>query len=267
MKFQIDYAGTPFLESSKTGAEANRLNWRAEILLTRNQHVIRGRKVLDLASHDGRFSYACLQLGASMVIGVEARPHLVRNAQENLLKLGCSKDSFQVLEDDVFEYLPKVAHGDFDTILCLGFFYHTVRQVELAKEFRRIGPRHLILDTFVEKEGLLSRLINVVSLLRPKHLVRPRDTVKETRNIWKTTQGAKPCLVFKRESTAVEGATIDSIEIVAWPTKSFIPQFFQCWGFASRQLPWSPEEIKDWSAIEDYKKGRRLSYLLDSTSN
>ena len=71
--FYVDYKDTPFLETGKIKAEAlpYRLNWRCEILLTRNQEAINGKRILDLASHDGVFSYACLKLGASHVTGVE----------------------------------------------------------------------------------------------------------------------------------------------------------------------------------------------------
>ncbi len=72
----IDFTDTQFLETSKTAAFANRLNWRAEILLSRNREVIEGKSVLDLASHDGRFSWACLELRASRVVGVEGRQEL-----------------------------------------------------------------------------------------------------------------------------------------------------------------------------------------------
>ena len=87
MKFSVDFQGTPFLETSRVYATASYLNHTCEVLLTRNLHAIRNKNILDIASHDGTYSYACLQLGAKHVLGVEPRPHLVHDAIENLTSL------------------------------------------------------------------------------------------------------------------------------------------------------------------------------------
>ena len=46
-KFYINYESLPFLKTSKIAAYSNRLNWRCEILLTRNQDAIKDKKILD----------------------------------------------------------------------------------------------------------------------------------------------------------------------------------------------------------------------------
>jgi len=149
--FQVNYENTPFLQTSETGPHPNRLNWRCEILLTRNQKAIKGKRILDLASHDGRFSWACLELGANHVTGVEGRQHLVESATDNLMGLGYKPEEFTFIQGDIFDYLPGVKPQEFDTILCLGFFYHTVRQIELLSEIKRIQPKFMVLDTYIAK--------------------------------------------------------------------------------------------------------------------
>ena len=103
-EFHINYENTLFLKTSKIGADPNRLNWRCEILLTRNQHAIKNKKILDLASHDGRFSYACLKLEAKHVTGVESNVHLVKHAKENLKTLGYKSQNFYFIQTDAFNY-------------------------------------------------------------------------------------------------------------------------------------------------------------------
>ena len=123
-RFYIDYENTPFPQTGKIKAETHpyRLNWRCEILLTRNQEAIESKRILDLASHDGMFSYACLKLGASHVTGVEGRENLVKSAIDNLTGLGYTQEHFSFIQDDVFNYLERVKPKEFDTILCFGFF-------------------------------------------------------------------------------------------------------------------------------------------------
>lgn len=224
-KYRINYENTPFLQSSQTGASLDRLNFRCEILLSRNKEAIKGKRILDLASHDGRFSYACLELGARHVTGVEGRHHLVESAKKNLIDLGHKPKHFKFVQDDIFDYLHKVKPKEFDTVLCFGFFYHTIRQSELISEIRRIQTTHFLLDTLIDK-----------------------DT------------GGKPCLVFMPESHEIEGATIDPIDLVAWPTKTYIELILRTYGFSFEELHWSSEEVKDWREIGDYKQSIRVSY-------
>ncbi len=77
-------ANSAFLTSSHTAATANRLNERHRAMIESNRDIISGCRVLDLASHDGRWSFAAAQSGASYVLGIEARPHLVAAAREHL---------------------------------------------------------------------------------------------------------------------------------------------------------------------------------------
>jgi 2-polyprenyl-3-methyl-5-hydroxy-6-metoxy-1,4-benzoquinol methylase len=243
--FSVRFENTPFLTTSKTASHPNRLNWRCELLLTRNREAIENKRILDLASHDGRFSYACLALGASHVTGVEARPHLVESARSNLSALGCGPQSFRFVLSDVFDYLPTVQPAEFDTILCFGFLYHTVRQVEFIREIKRMRPRWLILDTDVQK--LLpweSPMLNFINALRS-----PFGTPKRAH------------LVFKSENASREGATIDSSGLVAYPTKGFIELLLEKCDFRFRELLWDKKEIRDWAFLDRYRRGRRVSYI------
>jgi predicted nicotinamide N-methyase len=265
--FFIDFKKTPFLKTSQTITGLNRLNWRAELLLTRNQKAIKGKRVLDLASHDGRFSYACLKLGAKQVTGVEGRPYLVRFAKKNLKSLGYKASSFKFINDDLFNYLPKVRPGTFDTILCFGFFYHTVKQVELIEQIKRLKPKVFLLDTFIEKDlvvqdptrrHLFLRLLRVIPKIKLDHLLQPQKTFKKMGTV---TAPPSACLVFFYEDHTKESNTINPIDLIASPTKSFIELLFKTYRFKFKQLLWDEEEVDDWTALKDYQDKIRVSYL------
>jgi len=266
--FCINYENTPFLQTSKTAPHPNRLNWRCEILLTRNQEAIKGKKILDLASHDGRFSYACLELGAGHITGVEGRHHLVESATENLIGLGYKPEHFSFVQDDVFDYLHKVKPKEFDTILCFGFFYHTVRQNELLREIKRIQPTYFVLDTYIARGiftvrplGFSFRSQGAYPIAKLMRFIRIPATLQKFAGETASPVLGKPCLVFRTESHMIEGATIDPIDLVAWPTKTFIELAFKSYGFSFKQLLWNKKEIKNWTALADYKTGDRVSYI------
>jgi hypothetical protein len=136
-----------FYLTSSTAPTTARLNLRYEAIFGENRDIFDGASVLDLASHDGRWSLAALATGARSVTGIEARPELVKAATENLREYGYGADRVRFVAGDVHEVL---ATQDLtaDVVLCLGFLYHTLRYNELLYGIRRTNARYLIIDTF-----------------------------------------------------------------------------------------------------------------------
>jgi len=136
-----------FYVTSGTAATTTRLNLRYEAIFGENRDLFAGASVLDLASHDGRWSLAALVTGARSVTGIEARPELVKAAAETLGGYGYGADRARFVTGDVHEVLHAQDFGA-DVVLCLGFLYHTLRYTELLAGIRRAGARYLIIDTF-----------------------------------------------------------------------------------------------------------------------
>ena len=137
-----------FYETSETFAFPTRLNLRHEAMIGENRDVLEGRRVLDIASHDGRWSFAALQAGARHVTGIEGRPELVDAANETFRTYGVDTERYRFIADDVYSALAR-RHWEFDVVMCLGFLYHTLRYNELMALIRRCGPTYLIVDTEV----------------------------------------------------------------------------------------------------------------------
>lgn len=254
--FLIDFNNTPFLGTSSVGAKANRLNWRCEMLLAKNRSAIQDKRVLDLASHDGRFSYACLQLGAKYVAGIEGRPHLVEHAHENLLKLGFSPHQFDFICGDIFSHLTNYKPGDFDTILCAGFFYHTIKQIELLRLLKLLHPQYIILDSTVYRENVIIELARIIEKVFFK--IKKNMGVK----LMNMRFFSHEYFVFINESHKRDGATIDPFDVAAVPTKSLIELLLKMNEFRFDEIIWNKSDISNWSNIDDYKRGRRVSYFI-----
>lgn len=136
-----------FYETSRTGRARGRLNLRYEAIFGENRDLFEGARVLDLASHDGRWSLAALKTGAAEVVGIEADEELHVFACDSLGEY-CERSRFRFVCGDLFEVLGR-ERFEADVVLCLGFLYHTIRYNELMARIREIGPRHLIVDTDV----------------------------------------------------------------------------------------------------------------------
>ena len=128
--------------------QQNRMNERYEALFASNRDIFDGARVLDLASHDGRYSFAALKTGAAHVTGVEVRESLIDKAQETFAFYGQDPDTYRFVCGDLFEVLAR-EQFDVDVVLCFGYLYHTYRDTELMYRLHNLAPKHLILDTMV----------------------------------------------------------------------------------------------------------------------
>ena len=139
-----------FLDTSETASGRNRLNMRHEAIITDNLDVLSGARVLDLASHDGRWSFAALKAGASHVVGIEAREHLVVHGRQSFAAEGVDPASFELRHSDMFAAL-RDGGIEVDVVMCLGFLYHTLRYNELLHGMRATGAKHIIVDSTVNR--------------------------------------------------------------------------------------------------------------------
>jgi SAM-dependent methyltransferase len=138
-----------FGESSKTGPSLARLNARYKVLLHENRHLIEGARVLDVASHDGRFSFAALQTGASEVLGIDHDPELVRHAASHMQAYGIDPARYQFECRDLFPGFADL--GQFDVVLCFGILYHVNDHLHLLSNIAEVEPRVVLIDSHVSQ--------------------------------------------------------------------------------------------------------------------
>ena len=94
-----------FYATSNTSPFPHRLNGRHHAIIARNADVLAGKRVLDIASHDGRWSFAALQAGAAHVTGMEPRQELIDNARETFTHYGIDPARYDFTCGDVFNLL------------------------------------------------------------------------------------------------------------------------------------------------------------------
>lgn len=228
-----------FLTTSRTSAHPWRLNLRYEAIFAEHRDVFAGARVLDIASHDGRWSLAALETGAASVTGVEARADLVRAAEENLREAGVEEDRFRFVGGDVFDVLGRDGI-EADVVMCLGFLYHTLRYNELWTRIAARRPRHVLVDT----------------------LIRP----------------GTPDAVVKlfRESTSRQGNAVgdefssgDQV-LVGRPSLPALRLMGEAYGFTLVTLSdWATllRDNPDADGIGDYRAGRRVTALFAAAQN
>lgn len=223
-----------FFTTSVTWAKPDRLNQRHRALIQSNADVIAGRRVLDLASHDGRWSFAAHKAGAAHVLGIEAREHLVDFARDNMREYGVPGGKVAFKRPDVMNELDVLESGSFDTVFCFGFLYHTVDHMPVLRKMARLKPKHLIIDTLIS--------------LSEDNIVE----IKEER-------------VEEESNGAVGEPGTPGGVIVGRPSKSALELMLRAAGFRLlRYYNWHNAGIQRWDDLEVYYLGRRISVVAES---
>lgn len=221
-----------FYATSHTSAVPNWLNQRYRACIEWNVTTIRGQRILDLASHDGRWSFAAIKAGAANVVGIEARDYLVQAANANLKKYGISAASFRFIAGDAFECLDRMEPNTVDTIFCLGFFYHVANHMLLLSKIARLKPKYLILDT-----ALYTDSKNVIVLYAG-------DGEGEANAARVGADGPK---------IIVEGA----------PSKSALELMLSSFGWTFEYYDWHRADIRRWDDITDYHEDWRVTLRVN----
>ena len=138
-----------FLETSTMRASFERLNARYTILIHRNRHLLEGATVLDLASHDGRFTLAALRAGARHVVGVEIDDVLVERAHANMAAYGVAPDRYEFVTRDMFRHFDEL--DEFDVVFCFGILYHINDHMQLLSNIAAVQPKWIIVDTKISQ--------------------------------------------------------------------------------------------------------------------
>jgi transposase-like protein len=134
-----------FLETDQLGSVVDRLNARYLALIHENRKLIEGATVLDLASHDGRFSFAAVQNGAARVIGIELGADLVEKSLANMEYYGVPSEQYEFLVGDIYELIDQIEQVD--VVFCFGILYHVNAHMLLLNKIADRDPRTVIIDT------------------------------------------------------------------------------------------------------------------------
>jgi SAM-dependent methyltransferase len=209
-----------------------RLQERHLRIVDANPDAFSGKRVIDLACNNGRWSFAALQAGAANVTGVEGRPEKVEEARRIFERLG-APGRYQFEVGDIYDWLHDRSPEPVDTVLCLGVFYHIMDHHRLMSLMARTGCQTIVIDS-----GFVRSFRNSVH-------VQMEDPAAH--------RNALP----KFAGQAAEFAGFVSLGLMiqmAWNL-----------GFNCRPVLWDPAAINDKISVQDYLMGRRFTVRLERT--
>ena len=237
--------GPPMSEPAQTGIPdafegrnervLARLQERHRRIVDENRDAFAGRRVVDLACNNGRWSWAALQAGATHVTGVEGRAEKAEEARGIFRDLGHAdegrEEGWRFETGDMFDWLHDHRAEPVDTILCLGVFYHIMDHYRLLDLMARTSARTVIIDSA---------------------FVRSMRAA-----VWVTTENPNlhSSALPRFEGQTQEFAGFVSLGLViamAWKV-----------GFSCRPVVWRPNEVARPDAVPDYLDGERMTLRLE----
>lgn len=123
-----------------------RMNWRHAHIVVPLLEEIKGARILDLGSHDGRWPSAYADAGAREIVGIEGRASLVEKFNQFP---GENKDKVKLTVGDFVDDMDKlIAAGEtFDIVSCLGVYYHTMQHYRMMCQMATFKPKLIIIDS------------------------------------------------------------------------------------------------------------------------
>jgi SAM-dependent methyltransferase len=122
------------------------LGGRSTRALSAARHLtVFGQSVLDLGCKEGYNSLDLCDLGATKVLGVEARESFVQEALKEKAAGAYAQANFMLGDA---RSIDEAGIGSFDICLCSGLLYHMQDPVDLLARIGKIS-RHLVLETHV----------------------------------------------------------------------------------------------------------------------
>lgn len=111
---------------------------------------LKGKRVLDIGCNAGYWSLQAIEAGCDYLVGIDGRQTHLDQANFVFDVNNISKTRFEFVKGNIFE-LDLKNFGQFDIVICLGFFHHVNKHIQLLENISEVNNDMLILETRVSR--------------------------------------------------------------------------------------------------------------------
>ncbi len=111
---------------------------------------LKGKRILDIGCNAGFWSLQAIESGCDSIVGIDGRQVHIDQANFVFEVKEIDKSKYKFICGNVFD-LDFQKLGDFDIVICLGFFHHISKHMELLEKISRINTDVLLLETRVSR--------------------------------------------------------------------------------------------------------------------
>lgn len=149
-EFDLQGIRTPIADPTRINRHQQRKAYFFDPLVKFAGGTLANRRVLDLGCNAGFWSLACIEAGASEVIGIDGRRMHIEQAELVFAVKGIEKSRYNFLTANLFE-IDFRELGSFDLVLCLGLLYHVRHPILLLEKIVEVNDDLLVIDTALSR--------------------------------------------------------------------------------------------------------------------
>lgn len=149
---QFDLKGnlTPVPKDSTVEGALQRKNYFLDPLIEFCGGSLKGKRILDIGCNSGFWALQAIEAGCDYIVGLDGRQMHIDQANFVFDVKEVDKTKYEFHCGNVYD-LNFEDFGEFDIVICLGFFHHMNRHVELLDKISRVNRDILLLETRVTR--------------------------------------------------------------------------------------------------------------------
>ena len=149
-EFNLNGNLTPVPHKSTIEGAKQRKNYFLDPLIEFCGGSLEGKRILDIGCNSGFWALQAIEAGCDHVVGLDGRQVHIDQANFVFEVLEVDKSRYDFYCGNVYD-LDFKNYGEFDIVICLGFFHHLNKHVQLLEKIAEVNTDLLLLETRVTR--------------------------------------------------------------------------------------------------------------------
>ena len=149
-QFELGGVYTPLVNNHAIEVTNQRVNYCIDPLINFYGGSLKGKKILDIGCNAGFFALKLIEAGCDYIVGIDGRQSHIDKANFVFNVKQIDKKRYDFHCGNIYN-LDFKSFGEFDVVICLGFFHHVNKPIELLEKISEVNLDLLLLETRVTK--------------------------------------------------------------------------------------------------------------------
>lgn len=150
--YEFDLQGnlTPVHSKAAVDGSKQRIKYCIDPLIKFCGGSLKGKKILDIGCNAGFLALEMINAGCDYIVGIDGRQSHIDKANFVFEVKDIDESRYKFYCDNVYDIDFKIL-GEFDIVICLGFFHHVNKHIELLEKISEVNSDLFLLETRVNR--------------------------------------------------------------------------------------------------------------------